>query len=137
MNPSGVRWALGDSDASAWAALGVTPTGRFCPACGAADHGRPVVELADVVVPVELAGHPSERDLDPRWLWVAKEALLKATGEGILARPPETFRLDDALTASALVVTPLDLAGGVAGGGAPPAFVAALCSTPSGDSAYA
>ena len=86
---------------------------------------------------MELAGHPSERDLDPRWLWVAKEALLKATGEGILARPPETFRLDDALTASALVVTPLDLAGGVPGGGAPPAFVAALCSTPSGDSAYA
>ncbi|WP_229053791.1 hypothetical protein [Aeromicrobium sp. Leaf350] len=81
---------------------------RVCPACGASDHGRPVVRLAGPA-PSPRAGHVSlsrhddvavvawcedaavgvDVDGPGREGWVQHEARGKCAGSGITAPPPE------------------------------------------------
>lgn len=76
--------------------LGVEVVRRMCPRCGSGEHGRPVVPLADAWVSLAYAdgaglaawsragpvGVDLEAGLD-RGDWTRREALLKATGQGV------------------------------------------------------
>lgn len=153
MPGSAVRWAVGGDDADVLAALGVAGIRHTCPTCGATDHGRPTaddgralsrarcdgvvlaatgdgplgvdVERIGTPAPAGVVAHPSETG-DPLRLWVRKEALLKATGLGLLVAPESFWIGEDgrpspipSYDGPPLVVTDLPL----------PGLVAALATT--------
>lgn len=102
------------------AATGARQVVRLCPACGSAEHGRPVALGTDAHVSISYAGDlvavawsydgPVGIDVEhgaDRLEWTRVEALLKATGEGVRAWPDVT--LPDLPSAS------LDLGGGYVG----------------------
>lgn len=118
--PSGLRWVAASTREEALAALGIVTVNHRCAHCGSTVHGQPwspevgglsisVVdgcvlaargdaslgidhERVSATVADEVVRHPKDRG-DALRLWVRKEAVLKATGQGLRV-DPRSFWID-------------------------------------------